>query len=142
MPTGGDSRTDSRATEGGGVRDVREAGLALIERQKQRAADAVHGIAESVRSATRSIRQDDVPLAGYITEAADRLDALSVELRERRIAELVGNLETVARQRPALFAFGAVALGVVVGRLVTAAASAARASEDGPPTAGPRSAAA
>jgi hypothetical protein len=120
-----ESRMEAGSAGGEAHRDVREATLALLEKQKQRAADAVRGVADAFRGATQSL-QGDTKIAGYVAEAADRLDALSAGVREASVAELVAEVETVARRSPGLFVLGAAALGFVVGRLVSSAGASGR----------------
>ncbi len=99
---------------------ARSAALSLADEQKQRAARQVGGVAEAVRAAARSLDGSQSPVAArYADRAAGRIEDLSRSLHERRWGELVGDVEEVARRRPALFALGAAAAGFLAGRFLS-----------------------
>ena len=96
------------------------AALSAVTQQKQRGARQVGGIAEAVRAAARSLDRSDSPLAaGYAEQAADRIEEFSRSLGEYSWQDIVGEVETVARRRPALFVAAAVAAGFLTGRLLS-----------------------
>jgi hypothetical protein len=93
--------------------------LSLANEQKQRAAQQVGGAAEAVRAAARSLERSQSPtIARYADRAAEQIDELSRSLRARRWGEIIGDVEGVARQRPALFVIAAVAAGFLAGRFL------------------------
>src|SRR4051812_14275038 len=74
-------------------------------------------------------------LAGQLVrEAADRTRTLSSHLDRHEPAELLDDVRRFARQRPGAFLLGALAAGVVVGRLVRGTKDAVEAAEAAGPT--------
>jgi hypothetical protein len=67
--------------------------------------------------------------AEMANEVADRVRAISRHLDEREPAELLDDVRRFARQRPGTFLLGALAAGVVVGRLVRGTKDAVEAAE-------------
>jgi len=102
------------------VEDLRGTVEALLDEQKRRASDTVHGIAEALQRTAETMHHDNVALAPYADHAAGRVAALAARLREERWSDLATEAEAVARRQPALFVIGAIAAGFIVGRFVTA----------------------
>jgi hypothetical protein len=71
--------------------------------------------------------QSDGPAAGLAGEAADRVHGLASQLQGREPRELVDEVRRFARRRPGAFLVGALAAGVVAGRLTRGA----KAAQDG-----------
>jgi hypothetical protein len=114
---------------------TRAAALTAADERKQRAAEQVGGIAEALRSASRSLARSQIPTAArYTDRAAEQIEEVARALRERRWGELVEDVEQVARRQPALFVAGAVAIGFLIGRfLLLSSGDAARAMSETQP---------
>jgi ElaB/YqjD/DUF883 family membrane-anchored ribosome-binding protein len=105
---------------------MRDAAQSVLNDQKGRVADAVHGLAEALRRTAHSLERDENPaVARYADQAAAQIDRFSETVRQRELADLLAGTEDFARRRPSLFVAGAVATGFVIGRLL------ARPSEGG-----------
>jgi hypothetical protein len=101
---------------------AQSAAVALVDEQKDRAATQVNRIAAALHAAGRSFEQSDSPLAAeYMHSAAARIEEFVDAIRQRHWTEIAADLEDTARHQPIRFIAGAVALGFMVGRLVTAA---------------------
>ena len=99
---------------------TRSTAEALLDEQKQRAAERVKGIAEAVRCAAQSLeRSDSRAIARYAERAADRIEDFSLLMCERRWGEIVADTGNFARRRPTLFLLGAAAAGFLAGRLLS-----------------------
>ena len=95
----------------------------LANEQRHRAARQVGGIADAVRLAARSLDHSQTPAAArYADRAADQIGDLARWLHQRQWAQLVGDVEAVARRSPALFILGAVAAGFLAGRFLALSA--------------------
>lgn len=106
---------------------MRDAAESLLDEQKERMADAVHGLADALRHAADTLERDDkAAVARYADQAAEQIDRFSTTMREQHLKDMVASTESFARRQPVLFVAGAVAAGFVVGRLLT------RSSESGP----------
>lgn len=109
---------------------AQSAALSAVDEQKARTAAQIGGIAEAVRAAARSLERGQTPVAAdYADSAARQIETLADAIRTRRWGELAADLEETARQRPALFVAGAVALGFLAGRFLSAGAG-----RDAPPS--------
>jgi hypothetical protein len=101
---------------------AQSAALTAVDEQKARTAAQIGGIAEAMRAAARSLERGQSPVAAdYADSAARQIETFAEAIRDRRWAELAADLEETARQRPALFVAGAVALGFLAGRFLSAA---------------------
>jgi ElaB/YqjD/DUF883 family membrane-anchored ribosome-binding protein len=99
---------------------VRSVAEAMLDDQKQQAAERVAGIAEAVRSAAQSLdRSEHGSIARYADGAADQVDHVSQLIRDRHWSEIVADTEDFAQRRPMLFALGATAAGFLAGRLLS-----------------------
>lgn len=101
---------------------AQSAALTAVDEQKARTAAQIGGIADAMRAAARSLERTQSPVAAdYADSAARQIETFADAIRDRRWAELAADMEETARQRPALFVTGAVALGFLAGRFLTAA---------------------
>jgi ElaB/YqjD/DUF883 family membrane-anchored ribosome-binding protein len=108
-------RTASRIGE-----QVREAAESLLDEQKQRVAGAVHGLAEALRQASDTLEREQSGVAAhYADQAAAQIERLSETVRQQRLQDMLADAENFARRQPALFGVGAVAIGFLVGRLLS-----------------------
>lgn len=86
--------------------DAGERMRAAVADQKAAGADYVGNFAEMVRRASHEF-DGQMPQAGqYIRKAAEQINTVSDTLRTRNFSELVGDVQSFARQQPAAF-FGA-----------------------------------
>lgn len=98
-----------------------EAG-ARLGTARQGAAMRMDTLAESARAASERLRGSELdPLSGYIERMAEGMQRLSGGLRERSGDELVHELGRMAREHPAMFLGGGVALGLGLSRFAKAA---------------------
>jgi hypothetical protein len=109
--------------------DVRNAAEQMLEERKARAADQVHGVAQALRRTAEGVKGENDLVGRYAEQAADTVERFADTFRERRIGDLVAELDGFARRSPTLFLLGAVAAGFVVGRFM--AASGERKQESG-----------
>jgi vacuolar-type H+-ATPase subunit H len=86
--------------------------------QKQRAADSLSSVAQSLRSTTQNLQTDQDGIGRYINEAADRVDNLAHYLHDRELNEIVDQVEDFARRQPVAFLGGAFALGILGARFL------------------------
>ena len=102
---------------GGFVEAVRGAAEDLVDAEKARLADLIHGVATALRHGGDEL---GAVVAGHAGDVADRVDHLSDRMRERSWREIVADLEDGARRRPELFLACAVAAGFLLGRVIAA----------------------
>ena len=86
-----------------------------IEQASQNLAQA----SDAIRTLGRQLReQGQAPVAQYADQAAGQVERASAYLRGKDLERLIGDVEQFARQRPAVFVGGAVALGLVASRFL------------------------
>ena len=101
---------------------MREAAEELLREQKERVAAAVHGLADALRQAAHTFEREESRVAArYIDRAAAQIDRLSEAMRRQTLRDVLASAEDIARRQPALFVTGAVAIGFVVGRVLSRA---------------------
>lgn len=111
--------TSTTGTDGGIISRVRDRATAQLNTQKDRATDGIGNVAEVVRNATRQLReQHHEGVAEYIERSADQLERLSQRLRNKDVAELLRDAQSLARRQPALFIGSAFALGLLSARFL------------------------
>jgi ElaB/YqjD/DUF883 family membrane-anchored ribosome-binding protein len=113
----------SAAVERGAVRvgdQLREAAESLLQEQKERVADAAHGFADALRQAADSFEREERGMAArYVDQAAAQIDRFSETMRRQSLQDMAASAGDMARRQPALFLTGAVAIGFVVGRVLS-----------------------
>ena len=92
---------------------VRQGATTQLGTQKDRATDGIGSVAQVVRQTTQHLReQRHETLARYVDEAANQLERVSQQLRQKDVGELLNDAQDFARRRPAVFIGSAFALGV------------------------------
>jgi hypothetical protein len=101
------------------VGTVRERATAQLNTQKDRATDGLGTIAQAVRQTTGKLREDQQDMvAQYVEKAADQIERLSNNLREKDVSELLADAQRLARRQPALFIGGSFAAGLLAARFL------------------------
>ena len=88
-----------------------------IEHRKERAANSLEDVAQSLRSASQQLTEHD-RMARYMERAANQVDNLASFLGSHDAVEMVDDIEDFARRQPAVFVGGAFALGVLGARFL------------------------
>jgi hypothetical protein len=102
--------------------ELRSAATSLLEDQKGRAAELVHGLAAALKGAARSFEHEQQKFcAHYTDEAAEQIERFSETMRGRSFKDLIAEVDAAARRQPQLFLLGAVAAGLVAGRVIASA---------------------
>jgi len=116
--------TNSDAGTGNGIMGrVRERATAQLSTQKDRATDGLGSVAHAVRQSTQHLRENKhEAIAQYVDKAADQIERLSNELKNRDVGELVNDVQRFARRQPALFVGSAFAVGVIGARFLKSSA--------------------
>lgn len=99
--------------------DARTQAESMLGEQKQAAAGQLQGLAGALRKTAEQLdSQDQKPVARYAERAAEGLDRLGDNLRDRDIDSLAAQVQDFARQQPGVFLGGAVAAGFLVARFL------------------------
>lgn len=96
-----------------------------LSTRKNQAAQSVDSAVHALNQVSNQLRQDNQqPLAQVTDFAAQGLGHVSDYLQNTSVRSIVGDIENVARQQPALFLTGAFALGVIAARFIKSSGSA------------------
>jgi hypothetical protein len=93
-----------------------------VDEQKNRAADGLGGIADVFRNAGNELRGENEALAQYVDMASDQLRRFADTIRQRGVADMLDDVNSFAKQRPALFIGGAFLVGIGVARFLKSSA--------------------
>lgn len=90
-----------------------------LNSEKQHVSTSLEHIASAVQKAGQGLRESDQPLLGeYADNAARVVGNFSRYLGTTDVGNFVGDLQTVARKRPAAFIGSLFLLGLVAGRFL------------------------
>jgi hypothetical protein len=135
MPTNSKSKTSSEAAHRSGNGSVaggttapgilgglKQNVTSRVDEQKNRAADGLGGIANVIRNAGNELRTENEALASYIDTASDQLRRFADHIRQKGVADMMDDVHTFARRRPALFIGGAFLIGLGIARFLKSSA--------------------
>ena len=98
---------------------VRSTATEQLSNQKSRATDGLGSVAHAVRQTTQPLRDNQQDfIAQYVEKAADQIERLSDQLRDKEVSELVSDAQRFARRQPAVFIGAAFAAGVLAARFL------------------------
>lgn len=116
--TGGDDIKDTARHLG---EEARMQGKEQLEQLRGTAAENLDKLAESAHAAASTLEHDDVGhLSEYVSDVASRMGQLSNTLRTKSIDEVFHDLGRIARENPALFVTGSLAIGFGISRFARA----------------------
>jgi hypothetical protein len=105
------------------VASAKEHGSAQFEQYRDTAVDQIENLAHSAQSAAEQMQDGDtLGLSHYVTDLAQNMTTLAGNLRGKSIDELLRQAGKLARDNPALFVTGSVALGFGLSRFLKASA--------------------
>ena len=98
-----------------------ERGKSMLAQQKDSAARRVDSVADALRGTARQLEGGDQETAGrYASYAAERLQSLGRQLRERDVDTLIRNAQDLGRRAPGAFFAGSVVAGFLMARFMKA----------------------
>jgi hypothetical protein len=97
---------------------VKERARTVAEQQKKTGADQIGGVARAIHGAANEIEQEMPHAAGFIHDAAAKLEGAADSLREHSVDDLIRSLNNFARSQPAAFFGGAVLAGFALSRFL------------------------
>lgn len=109
---------DIREEARGAAADAVDQGRDMLARQKEAAAERVEQVANAVRSGGRELPGGDGETGRYVEIAAERLESLGRQLREKDLNGLIADVQDMARRSPAVFFGGSVLAGFMLARFM------------------------
>ena len=124
----GDAAKDLATSAASKVQDKMQS---TVSQQKSSGADYIGSIAQATGRAADEF-DDALPQAArYIRQASEQIQGVADVVRERDVRELIGEVESFARQQPTLFFGGAVILGFAALRFLKSSAPPAQGAGSG-----------
>lgn len=101
--------------------DAQDRTKAEVDRARDTAARKAEALAQSARAAADALGQDDIGhMSEYITRLADGMGRFAEGLRHKSGDEIARDIGRMARENPALFVAGGVAVGFGLSRFARA----------------------
>ena len=118
---GGAINNKAKREAAGVAQDVKRQGQEQFEARKQTAADQTEKLASVVDRVSEELKsQNQESLADYAGQLASSMKDFAESLRQRNLDELVKDTQQLARNNPALFLMGSVAVGIALSRFLKA----------------------
>jgi hypothetical protein len=127
-------RSASRPSRGFAQR-LKEDGRKTLEQRKRSAAARVDEFAQAIGRTGAQFRENEPTIAELANRLAGTVGNLATRLRDGTIDDLVDDTRAFARQNPALFIAGGIAVGLVLARFVKASARRAEQATGSPDSA-------
>jgi hypothetical protein len=86
--------------------------------QKEKGAEALRSFAQAMNAAAQQLTGQSPAVANRVRETATKVEALSESLAGKDVSDLLKSAATLAREQPAWFVGGAVAVGFGVTRFL------------------------
>jgi hypothetical protein len=116
---GGGHNPPVQQKHGSVIDRVKESATARLTTQKDRGTEALGSITQAVRSSSQRLRDEKhETIAAYVDQAADQIETWSRRIKEKDLAELVTDVQRLARRQPAVFIGSAFALGLLGARFL------------------------
>jgi hypothetical protein len=126
--------SDVKAEAAAVVDAARERATGFAEQQKHVGAQHAESVARAVHRAADELQNTSPQIALYVREAASSVGQLAQTMRDRSMPDLVGEVESIARQQPVAFFGAAVLAGFALSRFVKSSAEGLAASTASAPT--------
>jgi hypothetical protein len=116
------------------VAGIKEQGATQFEHYRDSAAQQIETLAQSAQTAADQIEDDGgdaLGLSHYVTDIAQSMTTLASDMRGKSIDQLLQQAGKLARDNPALFITGSVALGFGLSRFLKASSAQTSSSSPG-----------
>jgi hypothetical protein len=107
--------SDAEPNSFGGTREKLKG---FANAQKDAGLDQVENLAQAAHKAAESLDGKSSGIAGLLHEAADGLDRMSHNFRERDVSDIYSTLHDFARRQPLTFMAGSFAAGLLLARFL------------------------
>jgi hypothetical protein len=116
----------------GSVADkARDQAGAQLDNQRQQLAGTITDAASALRQTGQQLREkDQANVAQLMDAAAERIDGVGRYLNERRLDDLIGDLERFARREPGVFLTAAFGAGLLAARFLKSGGSSRSSGQD------------
>jgi methyl-accepting chemotaxis protein len=115
--------SDAKSVAGAVASDAAGAFKEAVESNKTAGADAIANIAHSVKEAADGIEKQSPQVAGIVRSAAENVERISTDIRDKNVGELMDSVTRFAQRQPAAFFGIGILAGVVLTRFMRSANS-------------------
>lgn len=130
-PGSSDAAQDLKGAAADLGQQAKQNARASAEQLRHTAADKVEALAGTMQNTATELQGSDVgQLAGYVSSLAEGMTRFSRGLRDKSGEELLQDVTRLARENPALFITGSIALGLGLSRFARASTADARQGAD------------
>ena len=105
----------------------------VADRSRQAGAEGVARAAQTATSVADAVAADVPAVAEYVRGAAAKIDRLAVDLREKKVGELLSSAADFGRSQPVAMLAGAALVGFALSRVIKAGVAAPAAAKDSVP---------
>ena len=117
----GANGSDLKSTASSLAEQAKNEGKQRVDSARQTSVEGIEKLAQSVRAAADELKQNDVAnLSQYVTTMAEGMTGLATRLRDKNPSDMATELMRVARENPALFVTGSIAVGFGLARFARA----------------------
>jgi hypothetical protein len=110
-------------TAGAALSDAKEQGAEQYEHYRDLAADQLDSLVEGAQSAASALEgKDSLGISQYLSQLASGLGSFADQVRDKSAEDLLHSGARLARDNPALFLAGSVAIGLGLSRFLRASA--------------------
>lgn len=99
-----------------------EQGRSLLSRQKDAAAEHLDAVARALHGSARGLEREEPAAGRYVGYAADRLQSMGRQLRDRDLDALLDDVQDLGRRAPGAFFAGTVVAGFLMARFLKSSA--------------------
>ena len=92
----------------------------VADRSKQAGAEGIAQAARTARTVAEQVSADSPAVAEYVRGAAEKIDRLAGDLRDKKVGELLTTAAEFGRSQPVAMLAGAALVGFALSRLVKA----------------------
>lgn len=121
------------------LNDLKQEGTETYEHYRDLAAEQIDSIADSAQAAVSAFQEKDtLGISGYLAQLADGLGTFAKQVREKSAEDLLHQGANLARDNPAVFLAGSIAIGFGLSRVLRAHAPSAQEPSSYPSAPPPR----
>jgi hypothetical protein len=116
-------RSDVKGIAADVGREAQKLAESRLDSGKGVVAEGIGSVAGALRNTGDQLRESPVSgVSGYLGSAADSIQDASKYLENKSVSEVISDVESLARREPLLFLGGSLAVGMLIGRFLKAAA--------------------
>lgn len=110
--------SDAKRYAGSMASDAAAAFTDAVESNKAAGAEAIASVARSAKSAADNFEKQSPQLASVVRNAADGVERISTDIRDRSMGEIIDSISDFAKRQPTAFFGCGILAGVILSRFL------------------------